>query len=80
VLAPLASLPPEAVLATLGDRAAIGSGVRWFDGFEGDVRNLGAALPCAADSLLLPDDFTCLPPRPIYGRAPDAKPMAPAAA
>jgi tRNA threonylcarbamoyl adenosine modification protein YeaZ len=74
--APLASLPPGAVLDSLGDRAVIGSGVRWLDGLEA-ARNLGSALPRAADVLLLPDAFVQLPPRPIYGRAPDAKPMAP---
>lgn len=74
--APLASLPPGAALDALGDRPAIGSGVRWLDRLEA-ARNLGSTLPRAADALLLPDAFVQLPPRPIYGRAPDAKPMAP---
>lgn len=34
------------------------------------------ALPRAADARLLPSDLRSLPARPIYGRAPDAKPMA----
>jgi hypothetical protein len=33
------------------------------------------ALPRAADARLLPDALRTLPPRPIYGRAPDATPM-----
>lgn len=73
--APLASLVPAAALAALGGARAVGSGVRWLrplapalDGEE--------ALPCAADARLLPAAFTALPPRPLYGRAPDAKPPA----
>jgi tRNA threonylcarbamoyl adenosine modification protein YeaZ len=34
------------------------------------------ALPDAASAALLPPPFTDLPPRPIYGRPPDAKPKA----
>jgi len=74
-ISPLASLSPAGVLDALGDRPAIGSGVRWLNGLD-PGRDLGPALPRAADVLLLPDDFIQLPPRPIYGRAPDAKPMA----
>jgi tRNA threonylcarbamoyl adenosine modification protein YeaZ len=74
-LAPLTSLSPEAALAAIGGRPAIGSGTRWLDGLASD-RDLGGALPFAADALLLPPGFAALPPRPIYGRAPDAKPMA----
>jgi hypothetical protein len=33
------------------------------------------ALPRAADALLLPEALRSLAARPIYGRAPDAKPM-----
>jgi len=73
--APLASLPPAGVLDALGDRPALGSGVRWLDDLAAG-RDLGATLPRAADVLLLPETLTQLPPRPIYGRAPDARPMA----
>ncbi|TPG43510.1 tRNA (adenosine(37)-N6)-threonylcarbamoyltransferase complex dimerization subunit type 1 TsaB [Sphingomonas koreensis] len=72
---PLASLKPDAALAAIGDRRAIGSGVGWLPDLPA-AQNLGAGLPRAADALLLPEEFTTLPPRPIYGRAPDAKPMA----
>jgi tRNA threonylcarbamoyl adenosine modification protein YeaZ len=74
-VSPLVSLPPAAVQGALGDRSAIGGGVRWLDGIDA-AHDLGPALPRAADVLLLPGDFIQLPPRPIYGRAPDAKPMA----
>ena len=73
--APLVSLPPAGVLDALGGRPAIGSGVRWLDDLAA-ARNLGAVLPRAAAVPLLPEALTRLPPRPIYGRAPDAKPMA----
>jgi tRNA threonylcarbamoyl adenosine modification protein YeaZ len=78
-LAPLASLRPDAALAAAGGQAVIGSGVRWLDGLP-PGRDLGAALPRAADAPLLPPGLAALPPRPIYGRAPDAKPMAAAGA
>jgi len=78
-LAPLVSLSPAAVQGALGDRPAIGSGVRWLDGLDA-ARDFGPMLPRASDVLLLSGDFTALPPRPIYGRAPDAKPMAQPAA
>ncbi|HEU4959490.1 MAG TPA: tRNA (adenosine(37)-N6)-threonylcarbamoyltransferase complex dimerization subunit type 1 TsaB [Sphingomonas sp.] len=74
-LAPLASLPPDAALAAIRERPAVGSGVRWLEGLPAH-RDIGAALPSAADAPLLPPEFAALPPRPIYGRAPDAKPMA----
>lgn len=72
---PLASLTPTAALAEIGQTPVIGAGVRWLERPE-SARNLGIALPRAAHALLLPQAFTQLPPRPIYGRAPDAKPMA----
>jgi tRNA threonylcarbamoyladenosine biosynthesis protein TsaB len=66
---PLASLKPDAARAALGGRIPVGNGLRWLgdgDGIE--------ALPDAADALLLPEAFRSLPPSPIYGRPPDAKP------
>jgi len=72
--APLQSLVPAVALAAL-DAPAFGSGVC-------RLRALGASqplhdmLPTAADVGLLSLDETSQPPRPIYGRAPDAKPMA----
>lgn len=73
-IAPFSSLKPAAALAQLGGRVAVGNGVRHLAGLtETDLRE---ALPRAADARLLPPAFTALPPRPIYGRAPDAKPIA----
>jgi hypothetical protein len=31
------------------------------------------ALPSAANALRLPSDLRCLPPKPVYARAPDAR-------
>ncbi|MFD1787354.1 tRNA (adenosine(37)-N6)-threonylcarbamoyltransferase complex dimerization subunit type 1 TsaB [Sphingomonas floccifaciens] len=70
----LASLKPEAALTAIGTRPAIGSGVRWL----ADVAGV-EALPEAARAILLPEALRTLPPRPIYGRAPDAKPQPQAA-
>ena len=72
---PLQSLIPAAALAQLGARPAIGSGVRHLATID-DSRTLIEALPRAEDVRLLPDILAALPPRPIYGRAPDAKTLA----
>lgn len=75
-LGALASLKPEAAFAALTDRPAIGNGVRFLKPFD-PAATLIDALPRAADAILLPAALATLPPRPIYGRAPDAKPLAP---
>jgi tRNA threonylcarbamoyladenosine biosynthesis protein TsaB len=67
--ADLASLAPADAVARLHGAHPVGNGVR-FLGVDGDER-----LPDAADAALLARAYTTLPPRPIYGRAPDAKPM-----
>ena len=72
----LRSLAPAAALAALGERTAVGSGVRWLADLPAE-RNGGALLPDARDAPLLPPEFIALPPRPLYGRAPDAKLPAP---
>lgn len=70
-VAALVSLTPDAVTAMLDGRLAIGSGARFLpDGTATD------ALPDAARAVLLPAAFRTLPPKPIYGRAPDARPQA----
>lgn len=73
-LAEFASLTPADALARLDGMVAVGNGVRFLE--HADIRE---ALPNAADAILLPPAFTTLSPRPIYGRSPDAKPMAPTA-
>ena len=72
---PMVSLKPDAALAALAGRRAVGSGVRWLAALD-DRLDLTEALPDAASAILLPAALTGLPPRPIYGRAPDAKPSA----
>ncbi|WP_296610935.1 tRNA (adenosine(37)-N6)-threonylcarbamoyltransferase complex dimerization subunit type 1 TsaB [Sphingomonas sp.] len=66
--ADFASLPPTEAMARL-DATAVGNGVRFLS--QGGRERL----PDAADVVLLPAALIDLPPRPIYGRAPDAKPM-----
>jgi tRNA threonylcarbamoyl adenosine modification protein YeaZ len=68
--ADFASLPPSEAMARL-DATAVGNGVRFLS--QGGREQL----PDAANVVLLPPALIDLPPRPIYGRAPDAKPMAP---
>lgn len=75
--AALVSLKPDAALAALGGLPAIGNGVRFLALLDPGVAAIDV-LPRAADAILLPGAFASLAPRPIYGRAPDAKPLAPA--
>ena len=72
-LADLASLSPEAAARALAGAAAIGNGLRWLHALD-PAQPLRDALPDAGDVILLPAALCALPPRPIYGRAPDAKP------
>jgi tRNA threonylcarbamoyl adenosine modification protein YeaZ len=70
----LRSLPPDAAAATVGLPIVLGSGARTLV----EARGHGEwrdALPRAADIGSLPPALRSLPPRPIYGRGPDAKPM-----
>jgi len=72
----MVSLRPDAALAALAGRRAVGNGVRWLAAID-PMLDLSEALPDAAAAILLPDSLTTLPPVPIYGRAPDAKPSVP---
>lgn len=74
-IVPFASLKPDAAMALLDGRAAVGNGVRHLAALT-DAADLREALPRAADARLLAPSLIALPPRPIYGRAPDAKPIA----
>lgn len=69
--ADLASLTPGDARERLDGAVAVGNGVRFLD-----VPGAIDTLPDAAHAILLPPASVTLPPRPIYGRAPDAKPMA----
>jgi hypothetical protein len=73
--AELASLTPADAIARLDGRIAVGNGVRFLTTLDPDL-DARDVLPDAASAILLPPAFTVLPPRPIYGRAPDARPMA----
>jgi tRNA threonylcarbamoyladenosine biosynthesis protein TsaB len=74
-IAGLASCRPEIALTQLTGRPAIGNGVRFLTALAPEFAGHDT-LPRAADALLLPPAFTALTPTPIYGRAPDAKPLA----
>ena len=72
-LGDLHSLSPAAAAACSGP-LVLGSGARALV----EARGAGEwrdALPRAADARSLPPPLRSLPPKPIYGRGPDAKPM-----
>jgi tRNA threonylcarbamoyl adenosine modification protein YeaZ len=70
----LRSLAPTQAAALVGADLVVGSGAETLVAARGWGRWIDA-LPRAADARLLPPGLRSLPPRPIYGRAPDAKPM-----
>jgi tRNA threonylcarbamoyl adenosine modification protein YeaZ len=67
----LVSLKPEIALGALNG-GAIGNGVRFLTALDPEIDAV-ETLPRAADAILLLPAFATLLPRPIYGRAPDAK-------
>jgi tRNA threonylcarbamoyl adenosine modification protein YeaZ len=71
----LTSMTPDRAAAEIADEIIIGSGAAALIAARGhgEARE---ALPRASDVTLLPALFASLPPRPIYGRAPDARPQA----
>jgi tRNA threonylcarbamoyladenosine biosynthesis protein TsaB len=75
-LGDLTSLRPQAALDALEGRLAVGSGVRHLMAIEPGLA-AEECWPDAADAVLLPAALAALPPRPLYGRAPDAKVPAP---
>ena len=70
----LRSLLPEDAAAAIETDLVLGSGAETLVKTRG-FGQAQDALPRAADARLLPETLRALPPRPIYGRAPDAKPM-----
>jgi len=70
----LRSLAPQAAAQAAGADLVVGSGAEALVAARGRGR-WSAALPRAADARLLPESLRGLPARPIYGRAPDARPM-----
>lgn len=73
--APLASLRPEAAALAIPHPRIVGSGAAAVVAARGWGEAVDA-LPRAGDFVRLPPELTSLPLRPIYGRAPDAKPLA----
>ncbi len=70
----LRSLPPAEAAAAIRAHRVAGSGASALVAARGWGEALDA-LPRAAEARRLPVALRSLPPRPIYGRAPDAKPM-----
>jgi tRNA threonylcarbamoyladenosine biosynthesis protein TsaB len=70
----LRSLAPDEAAAVVRASLVVGSGAEVLVAARGSG-TAADALPRAADVLLLPPALQQLPPRPIYGRDPDAKPM-----
>jgi tRNA threonylcarbamoyl adenosine modification protein YeaZ len=70
----LRSLLPDRAAATVTPHIVLGSGAEALVSARGYGRAIDV-LPRAADARLLPVSQRALDPRPIYGRAPDAKPM-----
>ena len=70
----LRSLPPAEAAAAIAADVVAGSGAEAIVALRGWGRAIDA-LPRAADARLLPTALRTLPPKPLYGRAPDAKPM-----
>jgi tRNA threonylcarbamoyl adenosine modification protein YeaZ len=68
----LASRTPADALGALGKLPAIGGGIHRLAPLAADL-DLAPALPDAGDLPLLAAEWRALPPRPLYGRAPDAK-------
>jgi tRNA threonylcarbamoyl adenosine modification protein YeaZ len=70
----LRSLPPAAAASAIRADRVLGSGAETLVSVRGYGEAVDA-LPRAADARLLAEPLRSLPARPIYGRAPDAKPM-----
>jgi tRNA threonylcarbamoyl adenosine modification protein YeaZ len=74
-ITPLGALTPAAAAAMVPERLVLGSGAEALVAARGHGE-ARVAWPRAGDISRLPGDFTNLPPRPIYGRPPDARPAA----
>ncbi len=68
------SLAPDAAARRIGAPLVIGSAAEQLVALRGHGEAL-AVLPRAAHALRLPPALRNLPPRPLYARAPDAKPL-----
>ena len=70
----LRSLPPDEAALAVDAELVVGSGAGLLVAARGRGRAV-EALPRAGDAILLPEPLRSLAPRPIYGRAPDARTM-----
>ena len=70
----LRSLAPESAASAVAAELVVGSGAPALVAARGWGR-ADDRLPRAAEAGLLPPPLRALPPKPIYGRPPDARPM-----
>ena len=70
----LRSLAPAEAAARIDAPLVLGSGAAALVSARGHGEDL-EAFPRAADARFLPEGLRLLPPKPLYGRAPDARPM-----
>ena len=70
----LRSLRPDAAATRISAPLVVGSGAADLVAARGHGEAIDL-VPRATEARLLPPSLRQLPPRPIYGRAPDAKPM-----
>lgn len=70
----LRSLTPAEAAAAIAAERVLGSGAEALVSARGHGEAV-PVLPRAANAALLPEALRSLPARPIYGRAPDARPM-----
>ncbi|MGE0178574.1 MAG: tRNA (adenosine(37)-N6)-threonylcarbamoyltransferase complex dimerization subunit type 1 TsaB [Sphingomonas sp.] len=73
-LGPVRSLAPQDAARTIVAQTVIGPAAALVVAERGGGRAIDV-LPRAAEAPRLPPALRGLPPRPIYGRAPDARPM-----
>jgi len=69
----LANLSPQDAAEAIATPLVVGSGAALLVAARGSGEALGL-YPSARDALLLPSSLRSLDPRPLYGRAPDARP------
>jgi len=72
---PLLNLAPQAAAALIAAPLVVGNGAAALVAARGTGEALDL-LPSAADVVKLPPALASLPPKPVYARAPDAKPKA----
>lgn len=74
-VSPIASLSPALAATAIDASVVVGSGAAALITARG-WGEMVEALPVAANALRMPEALRALAPRPVYARAPDAKPKA----